>query len=86
MKTDGDAVSSAFNGVKVFCATMIAQRQTLGEQVTAWIDDARRTRPGFEIVNIRIVQSSDQAFHCISIIVFYNENLTLPPKGKARRA
>ena len=79
-------MSSAFNGVKVFCATMIAQRQSLGEQVTAWIDDARRTRPNFEIVDIRLVQSSDQAFHCISIIVFYNEDLTPPPKGKVRRA
>ena len=78
--------SSVFNGVKVFCATMVAQRQSLGEQVTAWLEDAKRSRPGFEIVSIQVAQSSDQAFHCISIIVCYNESLAAPPKGKARRA
>ena len=78
-------MSSAFNGVKVFCATMVAQRQMLGEQVTAWLEDARKNRPGFQIVSIEVYQSSDQAFHCISIVITYNEDLT-PPKGKVRRA
>ena len=76
---------SSFNGVKVFAATMVAQRQTLGEQVTAWLEDARKNRPGFQIVDIVVRQSSDKAFHCISIVVFYNEGLS-SPKGKARRA
>lgn len=79
-------MSSAFNGVKVFCATMVAQRQALGEQVTAWLENAQRSRHGFEIVEIKVTQSSDEAFHCISIIVFYNEGLTTPPKDKVRRA
>ena len=78
-------MSAAFNGVKVFCATMVAQRQSLGEQVTAWIEDARHTRPGFEVVDIKVSQSSDEAFHCISISVFYNEGLASSPKGKPRR-
>ena len=30
-----------FNGVKVFAATMVAQREVLGETVTAWLKDAR---------------------------------------------
>jgi hypothetical protein len=76
-------MSSAFTGVKVFCATMVAQRQTLGEAVTAWLEDARARRPGFQVVDIMIRQSSDKAFHCISILVFFNEDLA--PKGKARR-
>lgn len=66
---------NSFNGVKVFCATMIAQRQTLGEQVTAWLEEARTTRPCFQIVDIVVRQSSDQAFHAISITVFFNEDL-----------
>ena len=74
---------SSFNGVKVFCATMVAQRHTLGEQVTAWLEDARETRPGFQLVDIEVRQSSDRAFHCISIIVFYNEDLA--SKEKKRR-
>lgn len=75
---------SAFNGVKVFCATMVHQREGLGEQVTAWLEDARRTRPGFQLVDMQVRQSSDQAFHCISIVVFYNEG-TSAPKEKKRR-
>lgn len=80
---DGDAVSS-FNGVKVFCATLIHQRQTLGEAVTAWIEEARRQRPGFEVVDIKVAQSSDDAFHCVSIIIVFNENLG--GVGKAKKS
>ena len=73
---------SAFNGVKVFAATMIAQRQTLGEQVTAWLEEARATRTGFQLVDIVVRQSSDRAFHCITIVVFFNEDFG---KEKKRR-
>lgn len=75
---------SAFNGVKLFSATMYQQRQTLGEQVTAWLEEARATRPGFQIVDILVRQSSDRAFHCTTIVVFFNEGLT-PAKEKKRR-
>lgn len=64
---------NAFHGVRVFCATMIQQRQALGEQVTAWIAAARRDRPGFEIVDVVMRQSSDAAFHCVSCVVFFRE-------------
>lgn len=74
---------SSFNGVKVFCATMVAQRHTLGEQVTAWLEDARATRAGFQLVDIVVRQSSDRAFHAISITVFYNEGIA--SKEKKRR-
>ena len=77
---------SAFNGVKVFAATMVKDRENLGEVVTRWLEDARRSRPGFQIVDIKLTQSSDEAFHCISISVFYNEDLGPLPKGKVRRA
>lgn len=73
---------SAFNGVKVFCATMVAQRQTLGEEVTRWLDEARRTRAGFEVVDITVSQSSDEAFHCISICVFFKEDVADPKPTK----
>jgi hypothetical protein len=67
---------SLFNGVKVFCATMVQQRQQIGEQVTLWIEDARRTRPGFQLVDVVVSQSSDEAFHCISICIFFTEDTT----------
>lgn len=36
-----------FNGVKVFSATMVADRQVLGEKVTEWI----RAHPACEIAD-----------------------------------
>ena len=77
---------SKFTGVKVFFATMIAQRQTLGEAVTRWLEDARARRPGFEVVDIVVRQSSDASFHCISICVFFNEDAPkIPTKERLRR-
>ncbi len=73
---------SAFTGVKVFSATMVAQRQVLGETVTAWLEDARANRSGFQIVDIVVAQSSDSAFHCISITVFFNEGVVTPKRSK----
>ena len=70
-----------FNGCKVFFATMFAQRETLGEAVTAWLRDARARRPGFQLVDVVVRQSSDESYHCISIVVFYNEDLV----GKVSR-
>jgi hypothetical protein len=65
---------NAFDGVQVFSATMMAQRQTLGETVTAWLEKARATKPGFQIVDMQITQSSDEAFHCLACWVFYKED------------
>lgn len=58
-----------FNGVKVFSATMVQDRQVLGERVTEWM----AANPKYEIADILVTQSSDQAFHCIAITVFYND-------------
>jgi hypothetical protein len=73
---------NAFSSVKVFCATMFQQRQALGEEVTRWLEDARKTRPGFQIVDIVVRQSSDDAFHCISICIFHNEDVAAPKATK----
>ncbi len=61
-----------FNGVKVFSATMVADRDQLGEKVTAWI----AAHPECKVTDIVITQSSDEAFHCIAITVFYWEETT----------
>jgi hypothetical protein len=68
-----------FDGVKVFSASMFAPRQVLGETVTRWLEEARR-RPGFEVVDIVVRQSSDDAFHLVSCVIFYKE----PIKKAAR--
>ena len=73
---------SAFNGVKVFAASQIAQRQVLGEEVTRWLENARTRRPGFELVDVVVRQSSGRAFHCLTISLFFTEDT--PPKETHR--
>jgi hypothetical protein len=58
-----------FNGVKVFSATMAQERDQLGEKVTAWLAD----RPNLLVVDTIVTQSSDEAFHCLAITVFYRD-------------
>jgi hypothetical protein len=58
-----------FNGVKVFSATMFADRDQLGEKVTRWVAD----HPHVQITEMVVTQSSDASFHCIAITVFYRE-------------
>jgi hypothetical protein len=58
-----------FNGVKVFSATMAQERDQLGEKITQWL----AAHPGVEIVDKIVTQSSDEAFHCLAITLFYNE-------------
>ena len=63
-------MSGRFNGVKIFSATLFADRERLGEKVTAWIAEHPRVR----LSDIVVTQSSDAAFHCIAISLFYLEN------------
>jgi hypothetical protein len=58
-----------FNGVKIFSATMAQERDRLGDRITEWM----REHPGFEIVDTVVTQSSDEAFHCLVITLFYRE-------------
>jgi hypothetical protein len=58
-----------FNGVKIFSATMAQERDRLGERITEWL----REHPDHEIVDTVVTQSSDEAFHCLVITVFYRE-------------
>lgn len=58
-----------FNGVKVFSATMLADRAVLGEKVTAWIAE----HPELEVAEIVQTQSSDAQFHCVALTVFYRD-------------
>jgi hypothetical protein len=59
----------SFNAVKVFSATMFADRANLGEKVSAWI----AANPQSTVGSMVVTQSSDAAFHCIAITVFYQE-------------
>ena len=57
----------AYNGVKVFSTTMIGQRAKIGEEVTNWL----RAHPECVPVDTVVRQSSDNRFHCLTIVVFW---------------
>jgi hypothetical protein len=59
-----------FNGVKVFAATMAKDREQLGEKITEWIGNHRN----LQVVDTVVTQSSDAAFHCFTMTLFYWEN------------
>lgn len=60
-------MSIKFSGVKVFSATMQRDRDALGDDITAWL----RANPGVTVVDKVVTQSSDKAFHCTTITLFY---------------
>jgi hypothetical protein len=57
----------SFTGVKVFSATKAKDRDELGETVTRWL----RSNGDLEVVDRVVRQSSDDEFHCLTIILFY---------------
>jgi folate-dependent tRNA-U54 methylase TrmFO/GidA len=60
---------TTFNSVKVFSATTANDREDLGGRVTRWMKE----HPTCEIVDKVVTQSSDEAYHCITITVFYRD-------------
>jgi hypothetical protein len=56
-------------GVKVFTATKAKEREGLGDRITEWL----RHNPPAEIVDVKVTQSSDEEFHCLTITVLYEE-------------
>jgi hypothetical protein len=56
-----------FTGVKVFSATKAKEREELGESVTRWL----RSNGDLEVVDRVVSQSSDDEFHCLTIVLFY---------------
>jgi hypothetical protein len=56
-----------FTGVKVFSATKAKEREELGETITRWL----KANADMEIVDKVVNQSSDNEFHCLSIVFFF---------------
>lgn len=59
-----------YNAVKVFTATRAKEREALGEVMSAWL---KRMAGTIEVVDTKVIQSSDQQFHCLTIVVFYRQ-------------
>ena len=56
-----------FTGVRIFTSTLSAARAQLGDEVTRWID----ANPQFQTTEIVQTQSSDRAYHCLTLTLFY---------------
>jgi hypothetical protein len=50
---------------------MVSDREQLGEKITDWI----HRNAHCEVRDAVVTQSSDEAFHCIAITLFYWEDL-----------
>lgn len=61
--------TSEFTGVKTFTATRAREREELGDIVTRWIAQ----HPTFDVTDKVVLQSSDSAFHALSIVIFYRD-------------
>jgi hypothetical protein len=59
--------TAMFTGVKVFSATKAKEREELGENVTRWL----KSNADLEIVDRVVCQSSDNEFHCYTLVLFY---------------
>jgi hypothetical protein len=58
-----------FTGVKVFSATKAKEREELSENITRWL----KSNSDLEIVDKVVIQSSDNEFHCYSMVLFYKQ-------------
>ncbi len=58
-----------FTGVKVFSATKAKEREEMGDSVTRWL----RSNPDLDVVDRVVSQSSDNEFHCLTIVLFYRQ-------------
>lgn len=70
-----------FEGVKVFSATVAEERSRLGDNITEWL----KHNEGVEIVDKTITQSSDEAFHCLTITLFYKGKASWNPPARLQR-
>ncbi|HTP49385.1 MAG TPA: hypothetical protein VMK42_01695 [Anaeromyxobacteraceae bacterium] len=58
-----------FTGVKVFSATKAKEREELGENITRWL----HSNSDLQVVDRVVSQSSDNEFHCLTIVLFYRQ-------------
>ena len=58
-----------FTGAKVFSATKAKEREELGEVITRWL----KANPNLQVVDKVVSQSSDNEFHCLSLVLFFRE-------------
>lgn len=73
--------NSQWDSVKVFSATKHMDREVLGETITRWLKE----HPGIEVIDKVVTQSSDEAFHCLCIVLFYIGDPTMQTRTPDNR-
>jgi len=58
-----------YNGIQVFSATRARERDLLDARINEWI----RVNPTRTVVDVKMLQSSDQKFHCLTAVLFWAE-------------
>ncbi len=58
-------MESQISLIKVFSVTKARDREELGPRVTAWI----AAHPELQILRTFVAQTSDSAFHCLSMVL-----------------
>lgn len=61
--------AATYDGVKIFSATRSVERERLGEKMNEWA----RTNRDLRIVDVRVLQSSDSAYHCLTFVAFWRK-------------
>jgi hypothetical protein len=67
-----------FNGVKVFSATMVRDREQLGEKVTQWL----ASHPSYQLADYIVTQSSDSRFHCVALVLFFYDETAVSERPR----
>ncbi len=57
-----------YQAAKVFSATKAKEREELGAHITRWLKE----NPEVKVKDTVVRQSSDNEFHCLTIILFYD--------------
>jgi hypothetical protein len=55
-----------YDRVEVFSGTRARERVALGDRITEFLEN----NPAWDVVDVKICQSSDNAFHCLTIVLF----------------
>lgn len=55
--------------VKIFSATRPSDRERLDLDIERWLN----SKPEKKILEREILQSSDQSYHCLTFVFFYQE-------------
>lgn len=65
---ENDVMTDDRLGVRVFSATKARDRAVLGDVITDWI----RSHPQYRLLGNVVLQSSDAAFHCLTIVLVFH--------------